>query len=300
MAWSDLPSFSSLRAFAAVAETDSYSKAGALLNVTQAAISQQVKSLETRLGITLVVRVGRGIALTTEGARLARDLNKGFAAIREGIEALTGADAARPVQITTSPAFAAEWLMPRIPEFQRLHPEITLMLNPSADIMELNPGGIDLAIRFRDSRRAGNGDTPFLVSDAVVIGTPSLVGNRTYNDPAALMEMPWLEELGTNGVADWFDRRGVTVDRPLMISQLPGNLIMQAVRRGDGITHTLRTFFKDEIQSGRIVELHSEPAFAIFYVVTAPGATRPAVKTFLSWLEGKSDTATSDVVAIHQ
>ena len=300
MIWSDLPSFSSLRAFAAVAETDSYSKAGTRLNVTQAAISQQIKSLERWLGITLVVRVGRGIALTAEGARLARDLDKGFAIIREGIEALTGADAARPVQITTSPAFAAEWLMPRIPEFQYLHPDITLMLNPSVDIMELKPGGIDLAIRYKDRRRPENGVTPVLISDTVVIGTPSLIGNRKFDNPAALMDMPWLEELGTTGVADWFDHRGVTVDRPLAISQMPGNLIMQAVRRGDGITHTLRTFFNDEIQSGAVVELFSEPAFAIFYVETAPGVMRPAVKTFLSWLESKSDTATTDLVANHQ
>ena len=125
MIWSGLPSLSSLRAFAAVAETGSYSKAGAQLNVTHAAVSQQVKSLETRLGVGLVVRAGRGITLTAEGANLARDLDTGFAAIRRGIETLTGADAARPVQITMSPAFAVEWLMPRIPEFQRLHPEIT-------------------------------------------------------------------------------------------------------------------------------------------------------------------------------
>ena len=85
MIWSDLPSLSSLRAFAAVAETGSYSTAGAQLNVTQAAVSQQVKSLETRLGISLVVRVGRGITLTTEGAGLARDLDAGFAAIRRVI-----------------------------------------------------------------------------------------------------------------------------------------------------------------------------------------------------------------------
>jgi LysR family glycine cleavage system transcriptional activator len=276
-----------------VAETGSYSKAGGQLNVTYAAVSQQVKSLETRLGVPLVIRVGRGITLTTEGAGLARDLDKGFATIRDGIETLTGADAARPVQITTSPAFASEWLMPRIPEFQHLHPEITLMLNPSVEVMELKPGGIDLAIRYRDRRTADKEGTPFLISDTVVIGTPSLLGERALGDPATLMAMPWLEELGTNNVADWFERRGVTLDRPLMVSQMPGNLIMQAVRRGDGITHTIRAFFQAEIRSGSVVELFSEPAFGIFYMVTAPGVMRPAVKTFLNWLNSKAETVTA-------
>jgi len=293
MVWSDLPSLSSLRAFAAVAEAGSYSKAGAQLNVTQAAVSQQVKLLETRLGISLVVRVGRGITLTTAGAGLARDLDTSFAIMRRSIETLTGADAARPVQITMPPAFATEWLMPRISEFQRLHPDIMLMLNPSVEVMELRPGGIDLAIRYRDRWTDDEEGMPLLISDTVVIGTPSLIGEKALDDPATLKGIPWLEELGTNYVVDWIERRGVRLDRPLMISHMPGNLIMLAVRRGDGITRTIRAFFAEEIQSGKIVVLHSEPASGAFYIVTAPGVIRPAVKTFLDWLNGKADTDTS-------
>ncbi len=130
MDWSQLPSLTSLRAFAALADGKSYTRAATALNVSHAAVSQQVKALEERLGVSLVVRVGRGIMLTSVGASLARDLETGFAAIRRGVETLTGADVSRPVQITTSPAFAVEWLMPRIAEFQQLHPKITLMLNP--------------------------------------------------------------------------------------------------------------------------------------------------------------------------
>ena len=293
MEWSDLPSLNSLRAFSAVAETGSYSRAAKQLNVTHAAVSQQVKSLEERLGVSLVVRAGRGITLTSEGAGLARDLDMGFAAIRGGVESLTGADALRPVQITTSPAFAVEWLMPRIAEFQQLHPEITLMLNPSVEVMELKPGGIDLAVRYKDRRRLEKEVTPVLISDMVVIGTPSLIGDGAYDDPAALMNMPWLQELGTNEVADWFERRGVTLDRPLMISQMPGNLIMQAVRRGDGITYTARAFFQDEIRSGQVVVLHSEPAFGHYYIETCPGVMRPPVKTFVNWLKTKIETVTA-------
>lgn len=293
MDWPDLPSLNSLRAFSAVAETGSYSHAARQLNVTHAAVSQQVKSLEARLGVSLVVRVGRGITLTSEGAGLARDLNLGFASIRRAVESLTGADALRPVQITTSPAFAVEWLMPRIAEFQQLHPDITLMLNPSVEVMELKPGGIDLAVRYKDRRRLEKEVTPVLISDMVVIGTPSLIGERAYDDPTALMNIPWLQELGTNEVADWFERRGVTLDRPLMISQMPGNLIMQAVRRGDGISYTARAFFKDDIRSEQVVVLFSDPAVGTYYIETCPGMMRPAVKTFVNWLKSKSETVTA-------
>jgi LysR family glycine cleavage system transcriptional activator len=70
MNWSGLPSLSSLRAFAAVADAGSYTQAAAALNVSHAAVSQQVKALEERLGVPLVARDGRGIALTEEGAAL--------------------------------------------------------------------------------------------------------------------------------------------------------------------------------------------------------------------------------------
>jgi len=114
MSLSDLPSLNSLRAFAAVAEAGSYIRAGALLNVTHAAVSQQVRALEERLSASLVVREGRGIRLTAEGLALAYDLDSGFAAIQRGVDKLLESNATQPVQLSISPAFATEWLMPRI------------------------------------------------------------------------------------------------------------------------------------------------------------------------------------------
>ncbi len=293
MDWSQLPSLTSLRAFAALADGKSYTRAATALNVSHAAVSQQVKALEERLGVSLVTRAGRGIALTMEGELLARDLEIGFAAIRRGVDVLGGAGASRPVQITMSPAFATEWLMPRIAEFQVQHPEITLMLNPTGEVVELKPGGVDLAIRYRSSDRLKSDVTSVLISDTVVIGTPSLIGTRALRDPAMLMDMPWLQELGTNEVAEWMARRGVKLDRPLIINHMPGNLIMEAVRRGDGITYTARAFFQDEIRSGQVVVLHSEPAFGHYYIETCPGVMRPPVKTFVNWLKTKIETVTA-------
>jgi LysR family glycine cleavage system transcriptional activator len=285
MDWSNLPSLGSLRAFAAVADAGSYTQAAAALSVSHAAVSQQVKVLEERLGVPLVVRDGRGIALTEEGEALARDLAIGFAAIRRGVETLTGADAERPVQVTTSPAFAVRWLMPRITDFQKQHPEITLMLNPTAEVVELKPGGIDLAIRYRDSRGSNAKVESVLIADMVVVGTPALIGGREITDPAMLVELPWLQELGTNEVADWIARHGVTLDRPLMITHMPGNLIMDAVRRGDGITYTARPWVEEELRSGQLVALFPDEAFGIYYIATRPGVLRPPVKTFVKWLK---------------
>lgn len=282
---SDLPSLNSLRAFAAVAETGSYSRAGSALNVSHAAVSQQVKALEARLGVILVARDGRGIALTAEGAALARDLATGFAAIRRGVEDLTRADAVRPVQVTMTPAFAMSWLMPRITEFQRRHPEVELMLNPTAEVVDLAPGGIDMAIRFGQGRWPGLEVTPLLLPDFVVVAAPALVGTREISDPAMLADMPWLQELGTDEVAEWMERRGVTPNRQLMVTHMPGNLIMQAVRRGDGLTLTARSFVEEEIRSGQLLELYSENDIGGYYIVTRPGVLRPPLRAFVNWLK---------------
>lgn len=288
MLWTDLPSLNSLRAFAALAEAGSYSHAGSLLNVSHAAVSQQVKALEARLGITLVIREGRGVALTAAGKTLARDLATGFAAIHKGIEALTGADVARPVQVTMSPAFAVSWLMPRITAFQQENPGVALMLNPTAEVVELTPGGIDVAIRFCDGTWPGMDVTPLLEFDLVVVAAPSLIGTADTSDPAIFTKLPWLQELGTEEVSQWQKRHGIAAKEQPNIIHMPGNLIMEAVRRGDGLTYTPRPFVEKEIRSGQLLELSSESDAGGFYIVTRPGVLRPPVHAFVKWLKGQA------------
>ena len=293
MNWATLPPLSALRAFAVLAETQSYSQAGEALNVTHGAVIQQVRALEERLGVTLVVREGRGVKLTQEGLSLAHHVMLGFQSIHRGVDTLTDADARRPVQVSMSPAFAVAWLMPRLPDFQKLHAGITLLLNPTSEVVELRPGGIDLAIRYTDQRRATEPVETVLLADMVVVGTPSLIDDRMITHAAQLLDLPWLQELGTNEVGDWLARHGVTPDRPPMISHMPGNLIMEAVRRGDGITYTARPFVHDDIRSGRLIELFSEPAFGVYYIKTRPGVLRPPVKIFMHWLKQQAGTKNS-------
>ena len=293
MDWLRLPSLNSLRAFSAVATTGSYSLAADRLNVTHAAVSQQVKALEKRLGLSLVTRAGRRIELTPQGALLARELDVGFGVIARGVERLQEDAASRPVQVTMSPAFAVEWLLPKIAEFQGANPEITLMLNPTSEVVDFKPGGIDVAIRYRDRRRVDLDVKAVLISDMIVIGAPELVRGRNIENAADLVDLPWLQELGTNEAADWFTYHGVVPNRPLTVNHMPGNLIMDAVRRGDGITYTARAFFREDLASERVVELFSEPLFGVYYIETSAEQWRPAVKLFVDWLLSKAETVTA-------
>ena len=289
MNWNEFPTLNSLRAFSAVAESLSFTRAAISLNVTHAAVSQQVKALEQRIGLTLIERKGRSIALSTEGKSLAHDLASGFAAIHDGVNALTRTSAKRAVQVTMPPAFAVSFLMPRISDFQRDHPEITLMLNPTAEIIELTPGGIDIAIRYCDGIVPGMVVAPLLKSDMVIVGARELVQGKTFSNQSALCDLPWLQELGSNDTTEWMQRQKITADQPMRITYMPGSLIMDAVRRGQGLTFTARNFVEKDIQAGLLVELFSETDVGGYYIVTRPGVLRPPTLLFVKWLSRQSN-----------
>ncbi len=286
MDWRSLPSLNSLRTFAAVAEKKSLSGAGRALNVTHAAVSQQVRSLESVLGLQLVVREGRGVALTPEGDLLYSGLSEGFGKIQETVEALTREDSARPLNITTTPSFAVSWLMPRINDFRLNHPGIELMLNPTSEVVEMTPGGVDLAIRY------GNGDWPgleaelLLSSKFVVVGASCLIGDIEITRPEDLLQFHWLQELGSNELTLWMERQGVVPKSRMNITHLPGYMVLEGLRRGEGISATARVFVEPDIAAGNLKLLFEDEVYpgTGYHLVTRPGVNRPPLKAFLSWL----------------
>ncbi|SMX47467.1 LysR family transcriptional regulator [Maliponia aquimaris] len=284
MNWSALPPLSALRAFAAYAETRSVSSAGALLNVSHAAISQQMRALEGHLGLALLDRSGRQMALTPEGETLARTLAEAFGSIALTVEALTGADAARPLQISTTPTFAAAWLMPRLHGFRERHPEINLMIDPSAQVQALEPGGIDVALRYGDGHWPGLESELLVRSPIVVVAAPELVGTRQIASPADLRDEHWLQELGTSETTDWFKRHGVDRDAGRGYTALPGNLMMEAARAGQGFAICAGVFVEQDIQAGRLCKLFEDTRKSGYHIVTRPGVPRPPLKAFLTWL----------------
>ena len=283
--WRNLPSLNALRAFCALAQTGSFTRAGEVLNVSHAAVSQQVRALEERLGTSLAHREGRGAALTPEGERLAATLDAAFLAIARAVDELTGADAARPLQITTTPSFAMGWLMPRLSEFRHEHPEVGLTLNPTTDLVELAPGGTDVGIRFGQGRWPGVEAELLVPTSMAVVAARALIGDRRITDPRDIIGLPWLQELGTSEMSEWLRGRGVIAPRRENVAHLPGHLVLEALRNGDGVTMTARALVERDIDQGRLVVLfEDELPGAGYYVVTRPGVLRPPLKAFVSWL----------------
>ncbi len=108
----------------------------------------------------------------------------------------------------------------------------------------------------------------------------------------ALRDLPWLQELGTNEVHSWFERRGIEIETPILITQMPGSLIMEAVRRGDGITYTAKAFFQNDINAGLVRVLHCEPANGVYHLETNSSSQRSTVRAFSNWALSQAKTTT--------
>lgn len=282
--WRKFPPLAALRAFSAFAEAGNLTAAGAKLNVTHAAISQQLRSLEEWLGVGLLEREGRRSRLTAEGHRLAQVLEQGFGAIGQVTAELTGEDALRPVQISVSPTFASAWLMPRLADLRARHPEIDLMIDASPELRALQAGGIDIAIRHGTGDWPGLDAEPLLPAPIVVVAARSLVGDAEISGPEDLTRFPWLHETGLNEATKWMAQHGVTGRLEQGVTALPGNMMLEAARAGQGVAILSRSFIEDEISSGRLRVLFQDEQDKQYFIVTRPGAKRVAVKTVCVWL----------------
>ena len=204
---------SALRALSAFANTGSVTKAGVELNISHAAVSQHLRSLETQLGLSLFDRSGRGLAFTTDGAVLAQAATEGFGRIAEAIDMLTEAEAERPLQITTTPTFAAGWLMPRLAGFRADHPRIDLAIMPSPDLRDPKPGEIDAAIRYGAGNWPGLDTHLLFRSPLVLVAAPALLESLADRSIETLAGLPWLEELGGHEATDWLRTKGIGPDQ---------------------------------------------------------------------------------------
>lgn len=285
MNWLSMPPLAALRAFAAFAETGNLVQAGAALNVSHAAISQQLRALETHMGIALLDRSGRALALTEDGRLLADAVALGFGAIAATVQDLVGQAADRPLHVSVTPSLAGYWLLPRLAGFSQAHPDISLRVDPSPQIITLQPGGIDLALRHGAGDWAPLVSEPLLPAPLVIVAAPSLLQGRQIDSPADLVDLPWIEELGTNEASTWLATQGATSDTGQRRSiQLPGNLTLESARQGQGVLLIVRLFVEQDLKAGRLVELFRSREDSFYHIVHRPAPLRPAARAFVAWL----------------
>lgn len=284
--WRRMPSLSTLRAFAATAQEGGFSAAARQLNVTHAAVAQHVRAFEEHLGLPLVWRDGRRIRLTPEGERLARALAEGFATMQDAIVALRDQNADRPLSVTLPPAFAAEWLMPRLAGFWKRHPEIPLSLLPEHRIVDLREAGAALGIRFGDGKWPGVISEFLVEAPQIVVGAPELLGGRRSLSLREMSMLPWVRE------GDWPEQMQLLESiglqpAALRFTDFPNEeLALSAAREGLGLHLESAALVDEDIRNGWLVKIHEIRDESLgYYIVRPPGPITPAAQIFMTWLK---------------
>ena len=292
--WRSFPPLSALRAFLAFAEAETLDQAGARIGVTHAAISQQIRSLEAHLGRALVERGGRRLALTADGRRLAESLAAGFGQIGQTLASLTGADETAALRITTTPSFAAGWLMPRLADFRARHPAVDLVIDPAPENREIGAEA-DVALRYGNGHWPGLEAQLILRSSVVVVAAPALVPPDAPIDLDHLASLPWLQELGTHEASQFFDTYGMRRRVGAALITLPGNLMLDAARDGQGVAVIAEAFVAADLAAGRLRLLFTDSEREGYFLVTRPGPQRAPLRAFCQWVMRQAATGTESV-----
>jgi LysR family transcriptional regulator, glycine cleavage system transcriptional activator len=295
-----LPPLSALRAFEAAARLESFSKAAEELNVTPAAISHQIHALEEDLGVQLFRRLNRQVELTASARVLLPGLTEAFTEIRASVRRLRAHNDTGTLTVTASPSFAAKWLVLRLHRFQEKWPDIDVRISASDEVVDLNRGDFDIAIRYGTGRYPGldvelllknevfPACSPRLLEDGPPLKTPgdlrhhALIHDQAADrDPLAPTWAMWLKAAGVSGV---LPASGVTFSGT--------HLAMDAAIAGHGIVLAYSSIAAGDIAAGRLVRLFSLaiPDLFAYYIVTAHGALeRPKVKAFRDWLRQEAE-----------
>ncbi|MEH2510919.1 LysR family glycine cleavage system transcriptional activator [Nitrobacteraceae bacterium AZCC 1564] len=285
-----LPSLNGLRAFEAAARHLSFTLAAQELNVTQTAISHQIRRLEEELGIRLFIRQNRSLALTPRAIEYLPGIRAAFQDLRSATDRLLRNDNDRVLTVSTLTSFAVKWLMPRLRDFQEKHPDIDVRITTSIELVDFRKDNVDAAIRF------GRGHWPDLRADWLMaehlfpVCSPALLkGKQALRRPEDLSRVTLLH---TSAHDDWrlwltaagllpglSQHRSLTFDLAFMT--------IQAAIDGIGVAMGQTAYVADDIAKGRLVIPFdiTMPADAGFYIVAPQGkATTPKINAFRDWL----------------
>jgi LysR family glycine cleavage system transcriptional activator len=278
----------------------SFTNAASELNVTQTAISHQIRRLEQELGIRLFVRQNRALALTPEAMDYLPGVRAAFNDLRLATDRLLRRDDDHVLTVSMLASLAAKWLLPRLSAFQEAHPGIDVRITTSTNLVDFKSGDVDAAIRY------GRGQWPglradWLMADQVfpVCSPALLTGNRPLRCPEDLRDHVLLHTSNANS-DDW--RLWLTAaGLPTDLSTQPGitfDLIfmtVQAAIDGIGVAMGRTSYVEADIAKSRLVVPFkiTLPSDAGFYLVSPEArADTPKLAAFRQWLSASVQNKT--------
>ena len=292
-----------LRAFEAVARRLNFSAAAEELHLTQPAISRQIKALEDELGAPLFTRGTRKVELTGAGVQLLRGVLPLLQRLDTTVRQIRSARGRRHVSVSTFASFASLWLLPRLAQFEKLHPEIDIRISASDSMIDLDDADVDLALRYchPDAAPAGAqrlfGELITPTVSCAMARQAERGHSPALREPSDLAHHTLLEEDDHRPSADflswrsWLRDNGVAGLEPLRWLYLNFTYQqVQAALAGGGVALGRLALIGDSLLRGELVEPFG-PArrmlspYAYWLLVVAGGRdARPEVEAFARWL----------------
>jgi len=277
-----------LRAFESSARHLSFTRAAQELNVTQAAVSQQVRMLEDRLGCVLFKRLPRGLGITDEGRALLPVLSDAFNRIETVLKQFEGGHFHEVLTIGVVGTFAIGWLMPRLKRFRQTHPFVELRLLTHNNMVDLAAEGLEFAVRFGDGTWPGTRSTFLLDAPLAVLCAPDIA--ERLATPADLVRETLLRSYRADEWLRWFAAAGLDpwpLSGPVFDSS---RLMVEAAMQGAGIALAPPRMFARELQTGLLAQPFDikveTGGYWLIWLKSRP--LSPAMQLFRDWIAGEA------------
>jgi LysR family transcriptional regulator, glycine cleavage system transcriptional activator len=284
-----LPSLNALKAFEAAARHESFTKAADELSVTQGAVSHQVKALEAELGLRLFNRERQRLVITDAGRNYLEVVRDAFDRLAVGTNRLLQLQKSGVLTVTTSPNFAAKWLVHRLGRFIDAHPDIDLRVSATAQHVDFAREDIDLAIRHGEGQWPGLSVTRLCVEELFPACSPKLMrGRRALRALADLRHHTLLHVTDRVAWSKWLEAAGLALenaDRGPIFNQAH-NAIDAAVD-GQGVVLARSALAAWDLGAGRLVrpfKLGLKVPYAYWIVCPKSTAALPKIAAFRDWL----------------
>ena len=284
-----ISNLNTLLAFVTVAQEGSVSRAAEVLNLTQPAVSHQIKALEERMGVMLFRRHNKGLLLTKEGQAMVDPLTNAFDMISDATTMILNNEV-QILKISMLNSFAAGWLISRLDRFYEQYPQIDVRILVSMkDFDLLNAGDVDIDIRYGDGKWPHVESQKILNEEIFPVCSPELLkGDKPLNDLPDLSNHVLLHDYKSIGWKEWMDDagiKGVDYTRGPGFSQY--HLTLHAAKLGQGIALGRTPLVSEELQKGNLVKPFdiSLPTGKGYYLVNTNTATeKTKIRSFTKWI----------------
>jgi LysR family glycine cleavage system transcriptional activator len=280
-----LPSLTALRAFEAAARRESFSRAAAELHVTHAAISRQIRELETDLKLRLFRRTGRGVKLTEAGDAFARKITRAFDRISEATSELSTARGRRDLLISVEVGLASAWLVPRLGRFQARHPDIDIVLDATDALIDFRIALAEIGIRCGTGRYPGLASEEIVKLTAFPVASPALVRSAKLDRPEDLARVILLHQDSKRWWSDYLAHIGVSPELADAGPMMPSYNAVEAAIGGQGVALADNVIAAAALLDGRLVRpFATQDAGVAYYFVRPEGRkVSAAAQSFQEW-----------------